>query len=105
MEGRVGRGVEVGLGSFSRGLISGSTRGVIGAIGDANTIIDNPIPLPARGRVFAIGHSAFIGGGTHRRFRLYAFGHVLSVCSSAPGAVSTLVGLRLPSNIRIRVGI
>ncbi len=103
--GSVDRGVHVGLGSCSRGLISGSTRGVIGAIGTTNTAISNPVPLPARGHVFAIGHSAFMGGGSHRRFRLSYCGHLVSVCDSATGAISTLVGLRLPSNIRIRVGI
>lgn len=103
--GAVDRGVEVGLGSCSRGLISGSTRGVIEAIGTANTVIDNPVPLPARGHVFAIGHSAFIGGGSHRRFRLSSCGELVSVCDSATGAMSTLVGLRLPDNMRMRVGI
>lgn len=99
------RGVQVHLGTFSHELLSASYRGVISATGHAGTATVNPVPLPAGHQVCYILHSPRISGSSHRRFRDHARHHVVSVCRPSSGAVSTLVGLSLPTNISVRIGL
>lgn len=99
------RGVEVHLGNCSRGTVSRDTTGVIRATGEAKSAISKPVPLPARGGICAVLHSPRIGGSDHRRFRVHVRGELVSVLSPSGGATSTLVELRLPTNIDVRVGI
>lgn len=100
-----GRGVEVELGSCSRGLLSFSTTGVIRATGGTKSRISKPIPLPARGRVMAVLETMRGCGSSERRFRVEARGELVSVTGPAPGAISSLVELSLPTNISVRVGL
>ncbi|NPA46054.1 MAG: 30S ribosomal protein S10 [Chlorobi bacterium] len=97
--------IRIKLKSYDHNLVDKSAQKIVKIVKDSGAVVNGPIPLPTKKRIFTVLRSPHVNKKSREQFELNTHKRLLDIYSSTPKTVDALMKLELPSGVDVEIKI
>ncbi|WP_212113258.1 30S ribosomal protein S10 [Candidatus Shikimatogenerans silvanidophilus] len=95
--------IRIKLKSYANTLLDKYTKEIVKAVNSTNAIVNGPIPLPTKKKIYTILCSPHVHKKSRDQYELRTHVRLLDVYNASTKTIDVLVGLTFPSGIEIEM--
>ena len=97
--------IRIKIKSYDHNLVDKAARKIVKTVKDSGAVVNGPIPLPTRKRIFTVLRSPHVNKKSREQFQLNTHKRLLDIYSSTPKTIDALMRLELPSGVDVEIKI
>ncbi|MDI9338214.1 MAG: 30S ribosomal protein S10 [Alphaproteobacteria bacterium] len=95
--------IRIKLKSYDHNLVDKSAEKIVKTVKSTGAIVNGPIPLPTRTKIFTVNRSPFVNKKSREQFQLGTHKRLMDIYATTSKTVEALTKLDLPSGVEIEV--
>ena len=95
--------IRIKLKSHDHTLIDKSCENIIKAVKATSAIVNGPIPLPTKQKIFTVLRSPHVNKKSREQFQLNTYKRLIDIYSDNTSSVNALMKLELPSGVEVEI--
>ncbi|PID95567.1 MAG: 30S ribosomal protein S10 [Bacteroidetes bacterium] len=95
--------IRIKLKSYDHNLVDKSAQKIVKTVKTTGAIVNGPIPLPTKKRIYTVLRSTFVNKKSREQFELSSYKRLLDIYSSTSKTIDALMKLELPSGVEVEI--
>lgn len=95
--------IRIKLKSYDHNLVDKSAEKIVKTIRTTGAIVNGPIPLPTKRKIFTVIKSPHVNKKAREQFELSTYKRLLDIFSSSSKTIDALMRLELPSGVDVEI--
>ncbi len=97
--------IRIKIKSYDHNLVDKAAKKIVKTVKDTGAVVNGPIPLPTRKRIFTVLRSPHVNKKSREQFQLNTHKRLLDIYGSSSKTINELMKLELPSGVDVEIKI
>ncbi len=97
--------IRIKIKSYDHNLVDKAAQKIVKTVKDTGAVVNGPIPLPTRKRIFTVLRSPHVNKKSREQFQLNTHKRLLDIYGSSSKTINELMKLELPSGVDVEIKI
>ncbi len=97
--------IRIKIKSYDHNLVDKAAQKIVKTVKDSGAVVNGPIPLPTRKRIFTVLRSPHVNKKSREQFQLNTHKRLLDIYGSSSKTINELMKLELPSGVDVEIKI
>ncbi len=97
--------IRIKIKSYDHNLVDKAAQKIVKTVKDSGAVVNGPIPLPTRKRIFTVLRSPHVNKKSREQFQLNTHKRLLDIYGSTTKTINELMKLELPSGVDVEIKI
>ena len=97
--------IRIKIKSYDHNLVDKAAQKIVKTVKDTGAVVNGPIPLPTRKRIFTVLRSPHVNKKSREQFQLNTHKRLLDIYGSTTKTINELMKLELPSGVDVEIKI